>query len=1345
MTKAEQQAKADYAEKLRQSFPKQDFGITERQDRMLALIASSDGREISPSQLLSGMPGLKASDRDDDIKALLKCGLIERSRYFWTQAYTLKDRYFFLAALNALLYFPDTVEKGRRARLAGNSSRLHIVWKLAEGDDVTSSVSEYLRWNQSAAASFPEIVGLSVFDPVFRALPQAYVALAVSYRLENLIADNSINSEELELLGDFVRRHLKDKMQALLLAEVEGVRFLFCGKSNPVPDIADQISEWPGAVAAISALYAGDYGKAAELMDKALKVHNKTSGMKNVFSSSLLTYFLIVSYLLSDDVKSRKKLDQYLKKCQQNRDLPHLQPAAFLLASLSDGVSERIAEQKIADAASNDDLTARALAAGIARSRNFRVSFQPPMSKLAIVRHETGDCTGEAKAGLEILYGGPSLLSRLRAKQPWEIALEKLSGLLDNGGSAQSSASWTAGKDRRILYLVINDERLEIREQNRLRNGSWGQGKRVSVSSFCTGMYNDISDDSDLKVQTRIANDRYSDISIGALFPALVGCDRVYRESYIPAAKIEIGEELPYIDVKLKKGGYEFSTNVPLSRYQRECNLENVVRRDKLRYAVIRLNKIQAQLLLRLKEVGVKFPEESTAALKDFIGKLSRIIEIHSPLLENGSSLEEKQGNAMLYLRIIPKSGMFNALLYSRPLENGKLTFFPGEGEAVYYDSDDSGRCQVKRDLRAERAALKTFLAGTGLDAFESDEGMYNLAPEDMLPVVDACRGLQDICVLEWPEGRSLNVLGKLTAQSIKINLRSKEQWFEIEGDVQLPDGQSLSLEQIMAALGSGGYGGGYLRLGESDYLSLSDSLAKYLKRLEAITQSGRGGERVSLFQTGALADIVRKSNLDVNTDEAYRDRLVRIDEAVTLNPQVPSALKAELRDYQEEGFRWMARLDHWGAGACLADDMGLGKTVQTIAFLLYKAAKGPSLVVAPASVLMNWNRELARFAPSLNAVILNEQDDRLDALSGVGEYDVVLTTYGLLVREKEALTSREWNVVCLDEAHTIKNRGTKMSDAAMAIKAGSRVILTGTPVQNYLGELWNLFQFLNPGLLGSYESFRQKFIAPIEEAEDKDRQAQLKRIIQPFMLRRTKSEVVEELPEKTEIYRAVPMSAAESVAYETMRLEAKNELEQDTKVNMNALAAITKLREAACAMPLVKTGWAETPTKLSALRELVGEITAGGNSVLVFSQFTGFLDLVSSALEKDGIPHFYLQGSTPIKKRQEMVTAFQRAEKPVFLISLKAGGLGLNLTGANYVIHLDPWWNPAIEQQATDRAYRIGQQQNVTVYHLIAQNSIEEKILRLHKTKQNLADAILEGTSVSHAITLDELRELIR
>lgn len=392
----------------------------------------------------------------------------------------------------------------------------------------------------------------------------------------------------------------------------------------------------------------------------------------------------------------------------------------------------------------------------------------------------------------------------------------------------------------------------------------------------------------------------------------------------------------------------------------------------------------------------------------------------------------------------------------------------------------------------------------------------------------------------------------------------------------------------------------------------------------------------------------------------------------------------------------------------------------------------------------MNWQKEINRFAPSLNPVVFNDSDDRASTLESAADYDVILTTYGLLAKEHEALSKRKWNVACLDEAHTIKNKETKMSDAAMSLQAESRIILTGTPVQNYLGELWNLFQFINSGLLGTFNQFSTKFIIPIEQHNDKERKSQLKRIIQPFMLRRTKAEVIEELPEKTEITRLIDLTPAESVVYETMREDAKSKLETEGRVNVNALAAITLLRETACAIPIVRKNWKEEPSKITALMDLVGEIISGGNSVLIFSQFTGFLDIVSKTLKANNISHLYLNGSTPLKRRQEMVNDFQHGKVQVFLISLKAGGLGLNLTGANYVIHLDPWWNPAIEQQATDRAYRIGQEQNVTVYHLIAKGTIEEKILRLHKKKQNLADSILEGTSLSHPITIEELKELL-
>jgi SNF2 family DNA or RNA helicase len=504
-----------------------------------------------------------------------------------------------------------------------------------------------------------------------------------------------------------------------------------------------------------------------------------------------------------------------------------------------------------------------------------------------------------------------------------------------------------------------------------------------------------------------------------------------------------------------------------------------------------------------------------------------------------------------------------------------------------------------------------------------------------------------------------------------------------------------------------------------------------------------RGKIKISPLQA-AVGDDIFNGDSAIQVDEAWVKLRNKIIDSYGLKPRVPSTLKADLRDYQLEGYKWMKRLTDWGGGACLADDMGLGKTVQAIAYLLSEAKKGAALVVAPASVLPNWRNELERFAPTLNVKILNSSTDRAGDVSTAGPGDVVVTTYGLLVSEENMLVDKKWHTVCLDEAHAIKNRDTKMSKVAMQLDAKNRIAMTGTPIQNHLGELWNLFQFLNPGLLGTHEQFHKKFIVPIENEDNHGMQRHLKKIIAPFMLRRTKSEVVDELPDKTEIKISVDLTDEETAVYETIRVRAEQQLQEQNRVDVNVLAQITQLRRAACTPKLVNDSFKGESSKLDAFVSLVDEIASGGNKVLVFSQFTSFLQLAKEQLDKAGIKYLYFDGSTTIAKREKIIEQFRSGEVQLFLISLKAGGLGLNLTEANYVIHLDPWWNPAIEQQATDRAYRIGQKQKVTVYHLISAHTIEEKILRLHAVKRDLADQLLEGTNISHKLTAKDLLEML-
>ena len=469
---------------------------------------------------------------------------------------------------------------------------------------------------------------------------------------------------------------------------------------------------------------------------------------------------------------------------------------------------------------------------------------------------------------------------------------------------------------------------------------------------------------------------------------------------------------------------------------------------------------------------------------------------------------------------------------------------------------------------------------------------------------------------------------------------------------------------------------------------------------------------------------------------------------AASLEAPVPSTLRADLRPYQEDGLRWMARLAAWGAGACLADDMGLGKTVQALAAALLRAADGPTLVVAPTSVCALWLAEAARFAPTLHARQLGG-GDRRSVVAALGPRDLLVTSYGLLVTERELLEGVHWTTVILDEAQAIKNPRTKRFKAAIRLRGDFRLATTGTPIENRLEELWSLFEFINPGLLGSRVEFERRFAAPIEARGDRGARADLRRLVLPFILRRNKSEVLSELPPRSEIELPLEMGTDEAALYEAMRRQALDELagaiDQPGAARLKILAWITRLRRACCNPGLVvEDGDAPASCKLATFKELVVQLRDSGHKALVFSQFVDHLTILRGWLDEQQIPYQYLDGGTPAPSRSRRVAAFQAGEGDLFLISLRAGGLGLNLTAADYVIHMDPWWNPAVEDQATDRAHGIGQTRPVTIYRLIARDTIEERIVALHRHKRDIADKILVGADVAGHLSAEELLALL-
>jgi SNF2 family DNA or RNA helicase len=523
---------------------------------------------------------------------------------------------------------------------------------------------------------------------------------------------------------------------------------------------------------------------------------------------------------------------------------------------------------------------------------------------------------------------------------------------------------------------------------------------------------------------------------------------------------------------------------------------------------------------------------------------------------------------------------------------------------------------------------------------------------------------------------------------------------------VALPYGR---LKNVLATLGDF-----YWREEGNDAIRLNTADATRLKQLDDLPLVWQGGDRLRQFS----------------------ERLVNIKDAKV---QIPEGLNATLRPYQLEGLSWMQALRELEVGGVLADDMGLGKTLQTLAHLLLEKQAGrldrPALAVMPTSLIPNWMDEARHFTPQLKVLELYGAN-RHQEYESLQDYDLILTTYALLPRDVDLLSKQLLHVLVLDEAQYIKNPNSKAAQAARQLNARQRLCLSGTPLENHLGELWSLFHFLMPGWLGDAKQFNSNYRTPIEKSGNEARLEHLNARIKPFLLRRTKEQVATELPPKTEIVHWVELNDAQRDVYETMRLAMDKKVREEivrkgvARSQIIILEALLKLRQVCCDLRLVNSvpvnSRYSSSAKLQSLMEMMDELLAENRKILLFSQFTSMLELIEAELQQRGVEYALLTGRT--KDRRTPVQDFQSGKRSIFLISLKAGGTGLNLTAADTVIHYDPWWNPAAENQATDRAYRIGQEKPVFVYKLIAKGTVEEKIQHLQKEKSALAAGVLDG-----------------
>ena len=529
------------------------------------------------------------------------------------------------------------------------------------------------------------------------------------------------------------------------------------------------------------------------------------------------------------------------------------------------------------------------------------------------------------------------------------------------------------------------------------------------------------------------------------------------------------------------------------------------------------------------------------------------------------------------------------------------------------------------------------------------------------------------------------------------------------------------------------------LKSGERLYLE-SDELEEVDKMLTSynvdptkMTNSHLDLNLFRAFSINAHAEDA-SSLIDFKRSQVFKDIIAKFENITAGNYKLSENYDTLLRDYQKYGYQWLQTLTEYGFGGILADDMGLGKTLQVIALLDERRAKGGvSVVVAPASLILNWEDEIKKFSPHLRALsVYGSVDARRNALSMYEDYDVLITSYDYIRRDLALYEKISFEYVILDEAQYIKNQGTKSAQSVKALTGKYKLALTGTPIENSLAELWSIFDFLMPGYLFPYAHFAKVYERPIVKEQDEQKQENLKKMISPFILRRRKQEVLKELPDKIETTLTIEFNEEEQKLYlanlSQVNMELQDKLQMNQASAIAILAMLTRLRQICCEPRVIYENIHQPSSKLLACLDLISRLHDSGKKVLLFSSFTSVLDLIQEALTSRGISHYVLTGSTDKVKRRELVAKFQEDDTAIFLISLKAGGTGLNLTAAEAVIHFDPWWNMSAQNQATDRAHRIGQKSTVSVFKLIMKDSIEEKIQQLQMAKKDLADSFVEG-----------------
>jgi superfamily II DNA or RNA helicase len=766
-------------------------------------------------------------------------------------------------------------------------------------------------------------------------------------------------------------------------------------------------------------------------------------------------------------------------------------------------------------------------------------------------------------------------------------------------------------------------------------------------------------------------------------------------------------------------------------------------------------------------ELLFKAPIFKNEYLIDAYESLRTQVPIPAP---SGYSVETLQCAPIPHITLQKKSdGSGYVIHLAMMYEHFRFEYSPTAGSE--YVSKNSKRIEIIRDKDEEYKHILT-LNGFGFIRQTIDKKLYFLTGSSLNPQ-SALQVWNDFLTHHLKtleeEGWIIDVEEDFTlrfeeAESISAQSEEVNDWFSLSFDLEF-GGVSRPLVPLLASIITQ-YDHYHalppklnLEIEENRYVSIDTAeMEPILKTIFELfdKHDEEGNLKIGAYESHLIAD------LDENVAWKGSRELLELSEKLKDFKAIervapPKALAATLREYQQEGLDWLGFLHEFRFSGILADDMGLGKTIQTLSHLSRLKEEGkltlPSLIIMPTSLIANWRNEAERFTPNLSALILHG-NQRSDSYESIDEHDLILTTYPLITRDLEVLGTKQFEYIILDEAQKIKNPKTQMAQAIKTLQSNHRLALSGTPIENHLGELWSIFSFLMPGFLGNMSFFKEAYQTPIEKERDIVAQERFNRRIKPFVLRRTKESVALELPPKTEIIKYIQFETKQAKLYETIRSSMEKKVQEAIRSkglggsHITILDALLKLRQVCCDPSLLSIEEAKKvkeSAKLELLMDLLEELLSEGRKILIFSQFTSMLSIIEAKLNAQKIRYAKLTGQT--RKREDAIGEFTDGKAEVFLISLKAGGVGLNLTEADTVIHYDPWWNPAVENQATDRAYRIGQDKAVFVYRLIVENSIEQKILELQAKKQRIQNTIYEGEESDESALFrgEELLELLK